>query len=1278
MKRWWKRIAKLSWYAFATMFISLAVMVSLAQALTPLLGRYRTQFETFTSDVLKHPVNIGSIKASWHWLHPILHFTRVVVHDKADEQRVLRVSHLAIGINLWQSIKRGEWVPAKVIASGAQLSIHQKQDGRITIDGIDALTKQSVSNNHSHDIAEFYQWLTQQEQVNLSDIAIRYYQADGTVLPIQHLNFSIKNAGDIHYIDSRFTLAQTIATQLEFKGEFEGSQPNPLTWHGLFKLQAKHLDLEQWLGKYTLADMQIRGGVGDIQAKAVLDNGQYTGVSANLDIEHLLLKSQRTNVTKLIPILQGDVSLQHQESGWQLGLNKLNLQVAGTLIKDAKLTFQFNQQWQQQQTVLNIQHLNLTRLLPWAMNLPVLTADETRYLTHLAPTGQLNDVNVVFDNNGTQINGAAKVINLSIQPYEQIPGVKHLSTDLTFTPGQIAFDVDSRHLSVQVPNYATHEYAFKRVHGQLLVQKSQQGFTVSSHQFSIANDDLQLESNFTWQASPDNPLGYLNYIGGFKILKANKASDYLPKKITDPDFYHWMAMAFNRGGNALGTIIVRGKLNDFPFRDNNGTYIVDMNLKDVDLRYNQHWPLVTDLNGELVLRNNTLFAHIFSGNTVGATLHDFDVKIPDMRKHKKVLEVSGNAKLDFRKALRFVRESALEEKLHQLDKIGLDGPLALALDIHIPLGKKHGSTVKGRITTHDAKLKLHPWQLGLTKLAGTIDFTEHNMLAKNLTAEILGQPLQLQVATEQDSKNDTYTQVSAHGRLPLDVIKQKVKSPLLDRLSGTLPYKLSVRIPANTSKKISVALHSQLVGLTSLLPPPLTKATNAILPLSIRGDFLASQTAWLRLHLENTLQAILQIDKNGRLDKGEIVLGKGEVNMPEQPGFVVSGHLTDVNVDDYLDLLNEKSTKQVDYPTLAVRSVQVAIDNLFIRDQLFHHVNLHAKFSSDATAFKLDSDKVKGEITYQPRPKNMLTAKLSHLYIAKSQAKEAITASMKPNSIPKLHVVIDDLRYGKMKLGSVELDSTPSDNDMEIRNLILTSPSFTLRAQGVWGYQQGHMASSFVGEAVSRNFESTLKEWGIPQIITAKKGYFHYALTWPGAPYQFSTKKLDGSLKFELINGLITHLSKETEAKIGIGKLVGILSLQNLPRRLMLDFSDLRRDGLPYDKLAGDFNLKNGYSQTKNTTLDGPMAAATVTGGIGLANKTYDLRITVTPYFATSLPVIATITGGPIAGAATWVASKIVTSQIRKNTHYTYAISGAWKQPNIRELPSKHHLVQRR
>lgn len=118
----------------------------------------------------------------------------------------------------------------------------------------------------------------------------------------------------------------------------------------------------------------------------------------------------------------------------------------------------------------------------------------------------------------------------------------------------------------------------------------------------------------------------------------------------------------------------------------------------------------------------------------------------------------------------------------------------------------------------------------------------------------------------------------------------------------------------------------------------------------------------------------------------------------------------------------------------------------------------------------------------------------------------------------------------------------------------------------------------------------------------------------------------------------------------------------------MLDFSDLAQDGYSFDQFEGTFNLAHGALSTQDSYIDGPVAYASMKGQLDVVRQLYDLDLEISPHITASLPIVATIAGGPIAGIATWVASKIINRGVQKISGYTYKISGPWRHPVVQQV----------
>ena len=75
------------------------------------------------------------------------------------------------------------------------------------------------------------------------------------------------------------------------------------------------------------------------------------------------------------------------------------------------------------------------------------------------------------------------------------------------------------------------------------------------------------------------------------------------------------------------------------------------------------------------------------------------------------------------------------------------------------------------------------------------------------------------------------------------------------------------------------------------------------------------------------------------------------------------------------------------------------------------------------------------------------------------------------------------------------------------------------------------------------------------------------------------------------------------KAEPGIAKLLGVLSLQALPRRLTLDFRDVFSEGFSFDFLRGDVTIEKGMARTNNLQMKGVNAAVLMEGSADIARK---------------------------------------------------------------------------
>jgi len=267
-------------------------------------------------------------------------------------------------------------------------------------------------------------------------------------------------------------------------------------------------------------------------------------------------------------------------------------------------------------------------------------------------------------------------------------------------------------------------------------------------------------------------------------------------------------------------------------------------------------------------------------------------------------------------------------------------------------------------------------------------------------------------------------------------------------------------------------------------------------------------------------------------------------------------------------------------------------------------------------------------------------------------------------SMPSIDFNANNVIYNDISLGRVKFKSS-SNNGMKINLLTITSPRIKLQATGDWMPSNNSTITRLKGSATSNNVSAMLSGFGFDvRNFIATNGKFNFNLSWRSSPFSPDLATMNGDAQLEIDQGRIIDVGQTSGAKMDIGKMLSIFSLQSIPRRLTFDFSDVFQKGYSFDSLKGDFTLKNGDAQTTNTRFDGSIATVTIHGRIGLLKKDYDFVLSVTPYITSSVPVAATLlTLNPLVGVAAFAVNKVVGKAVSQVTTYYYSVTGSWDNP---------------
>ena len=215
----------------------------------------------------------------------------------------------------------------------------------------------------------------------------------------------------------------------------------------------------------------------------------------------------------------------------------------------------------------------------------------------------------------------------------------------------------------------------------------------------------------------------------------------------------------------------------------------------------------------------------------------------------------------------------------------------------------------------------------------------------------------------------------------------------------------------------------------------------------------------------------------------------------------------------------------------------------------------------------------------------------------------------------------------------------------------MRTDSFEGEATGRWSLAGGEHLTEFTSRLYGVELGGILESFGFDGNAVAG-GTTNISLrgSWAGTPADFALERLTGVMHFLSTDGRLTNLEPGVT-----GHVFGLITITSLPRRLILDFGDLFKEGLEYDVIDGSFAIENGNAYTDSLFVESDTARFEVVGRTGLATRDYDQLVTVVPKVSSSLPLI------PI-----WIAQKILDRNVfDKAFAYRYTIAGTWDEPKI-------------
>jgi len=744
------------------------------------------------------------------------------------------------------------------------------------------------------------------------------------------------------------------------------------------------------------------------------------------------------------------------------------------------------------------------------------------------------------------------------------------------------------------------------------------------------------------------------------------------------------------------------------------------------------WPALTQLSGELVFERAQMQVRAASarmGASSGLQINKIEATIADL-KHATV-SVNAQIHGALAEALGVVNDSPLGLMTGQsLSRSVASGNAEYRLKLNLPIADLAKSTLQGSVTLAGNDLQIRPDTPQLSRARGVVNFSENGFAIAGGQARMLGGEVRLEggslglSAARVNAATPTML-IRVSGTASADGLRQAKELGFVARLaqhaSGSAAYTATLALRRGEPE---LSVSSNLQGLGLGLPAPFGKSAEVTLPLRIENVLLseslsAGPTSSTRLQDRLTLEfgrlaSITYLrDLSGpapRVMRGTVALGLApteSVPMPEA-GVAANINLSTFDLDAWEAVLSQAASTPLTgaalagaaatrvassgsaqvaltyLPTsLAVRARELTfggrkLNNVLVggtREGLLWRANLDANELNGYLEYRQPSDAGAGRVF----------ARLARLTIAPNAASEVeALLSEQPASIPALDVVVEDFELRGKRLGRLEVEAInrgaaglvlkEGEREWRLNKLNLGTPEAVLTASGNWASSNAQSGTSAASSTPTRrrtvlNFKldisdsgELLARLGMKGVVRKGSGKMEGRVAWLGSPISLDYPSMTGAFTVNIETGQFL------KADPGIAKLLGVLSLQALPRRLTLDFRDVFSDGFSFDFVRGDVGIEQGIAKTNNLQMKGVNAAVLMEGQADIAKETQDLKVMVIPEInAGTASLIASVIN-PAIGLGTFLAQWFLRRPLIESTTQEFHIDGSWADPKITKL----------
>ena len=1256
-----RTIAKILLFGVAgILLLVLTLMLGIKLALDR-APRYQAEIKDWVYRQSGYHIAFAHVSPAFRWYGPELYFDRLELRSKDDQRVLARAAGGRIGADLWQLFRSGKLFAMRIEVDSPNIVISRLGPDSFALASEIVLGGQNSAGSN----------------LTLNDMPAGELAIRGGLVTVQNWNSTLPQL-EFRGVDADFgrgadfaalrlsaQLPSVLGGALAFHGTARGRGPiAALDWD--FLASARDISFPGWRELLPEYLTRLDAGTGGFE---VLAHGRgATLARADVDFGARGVVATLTDgPSAAFEQISGAFTATHAGDRWTVLGRHVRAQRARHRDPDSE----FDASWRADQSGLlelhaRASYLRAEALLPLAGLVP--QKDIRERLRDMAPTGEWMDMRLQLVRGQVaspwklQVN--ARFHDVGFAPVGHAPGLRGLNGILAGDESGGRLEIESEAAVFSWPGQFHQPIALTQLKSTLYWRRTAEEFLVATTDLQIGARNASVRAKAAWRQPSDGSSPILSLASTVDGGNLTDTHLFLPREQLAPSALAWLDRAFIAGRLSHADAIIQGPMRQFPFRDRSGVFLARCHIEGMTLDYREGWPRIEGLAGEAEFRNEGMTARLSSGRTSGLTVDTGDARFVDFKNGE--LRIHAALHGGAADALQFLRATPLDAVTDRaFSAVEGKGALKSTVNLFFPFKQFDQRRVLVHVDLQDASVNRVGSTLAATDLTGEADIDGGQVSHADVHGRVLGGAFQMNARAPRN-RAASRTQLDFRGTFSGEALRGALSLPATVPIIGQADWHGVLKMAPEPARERSLRITSSLSGLELKLPEPLAKPATRALPSVVEAQWPQSGGVQVRVVLGSLLRSALTMEGDGsgtRLGRAAIAFGSGEPVYSDTQAVNVAGTIETLDLTGWLNLAAPaKGAKPL---SSYLHSAQLEVGRVDYLGLSFQEVALDLADHNGGWHIAVTGPNVQGSIVLPADSAEPWDLEFQRLRFVAAPPEAGAGADevgpTDPRSIPAANFHATELTWGDRRFGEVRASLSKVEDGVTLQQLALTSAVYSVSAKGEWRGKDGG-SDHIEGTMTTTDVGETLKQLGFAPVLEAKTGRLEFDMSWMGAPTADSLKNATGHIQVALDKGQIVGL------KPGAGRVLGLASLSELPRRLALDFSDLTDKGFTFDTIRGDFDIHDGSAYTDNVLVKGPAAEIGLIGRVGLKNEDYDQTAVVTGSVGNSPLPLAAFAAGPVIGGAVLLFTQVFKQPLKGLVRGYYRITGSWDNPVVERI----------